>query len=69
MESYDDKWLPTPYSSLIRRTPLPQPGTSPAPPAPTGNKVLLLRIKFFSLNNISYKPVQHKIINKHSKIF
>ncbi|KAJ8917182.1 hypothetical protein NQ315_012674 [Exocentrus adspersus] len=38
LESYDDKWLPTPYSSLMRRTPLPQPGMSPAPPAPTGSE-------------------------------
>ncbi|XP_018574503.1 shootin-1, partial [Anoplophora glabripennis] len=37
-EPYDDKWLPTPYSGLIRRTPLPQPGTSPAPPATAGSE-------------------------------
>lgn len=32
----EEKWLPGPYSGLIRRTPLPQIGTSPAPPAPPG---------------------------------
>lgn len=30
----DDKWLPTPYSGLIRRTPLPQTGASPVPQPP-----------------------------------
>lgn len=37
----DDKWLPTPYTSLVRRTPLPQPGTSPAPapPPPPGTRI------------------------------
>ncbi|KAJ8985695.1 hypothetical protein NQ317_014344 [Molorchus minor] len=31
-EIYDEKWLPAPYSCLIRRTPLPATGVSPAPP-------------------------------------
>lgn len=30
----EEKWLPAPYSGLVRRTPLPQPGVSPAPPPP-----------------------------------
>lgn len=30
----DEKWLPTPYSGLIRRTPLPQAGASPVPQPP-----------------------------------
>ncbi|KAJ8947031.1 hypothetical protein NQ318_019923 [Aromia moschata] len=37
LESNDDKWLPAPYSGLIRRTPLPQTGTSPAPPPQQGS--------------------------------
>lgn len=30
----EEKWLPAPYSGLVRRTPLPQAGVSPAPPPP-----------------------------------
>ncbi|KAG5896497.1 hypothetical protein JTB14_005873 [Gonioctena quinquepunctata] len=36
-DSHDDKWLPAPYTGLIRKTPVPQPGTSPAPPPPPGS--------------------------------
>ncbi|CAH0552947.1 unnamed protein product [Brassicogethes aeneus] len=34
----DDKWLPTPYTSLVTRTPIPQQGPSPAPPPPGGSE-------------------------------
>ncbi|XP_057665663.1 outer dynein arm-docking complex subunit 3 [Diorhabda carinulata] len=34
----DEKWLPAPYAGLVRRTPLPQTGASPAPPAPPGSE-------------------------------
>ncbi|CAH1109259.1 unnamed protein product [Psylliodes chrysocephalus] len=34
----DEKWLPTPYAGLVRRTPLPQTGVSPAPPPPPGSE-------------------------------
>lgn len=34
MEGLEEKWLPAPYSGLVRRTPLPQTGASPAPPPP-----------------------------------
>ncbi|EEZ97203.1 hypothetical protein TcasGA2_TC004392 [Tribolium castaneum] len=39
LEDIEEKWLPGPYSGLVRRTPIPQPGTSPAPPPPpTGSE-------------------------------
>ncbi|XP_028149342.1 tropomyosin-1, isoforms 33/34 [Diabrotica virgifera virgifera] len=34
----DEKWLPAPYAGLVRRTPLPQTGASPAPPPPPGSE-------------------------------
>ncbi|XP_063907238.1 uveal autoantigen with coiled-coil domains and ankyrin repeats [Zophobas morio] len=37
VEAVEEKWLPAPYSGLVRRTPLPQPGASPAPPPPPGS--------------------------------
>ncbi|CAH1983312.1 unnamed protein product [Acanthoscelides obtectus] len=37
IEDPEEKWLPGSYSSLIRTTPVSQPGTSPAPPAPVSD--------------------------------
>ncbi|RZC40977.1 coiled-coil domain-containing protein 151 [Asbolus verrucosus] len=37
VDGVEEKWLPAPYSGLVRRTPLPQPGASPAPPPPPGS--------------------------------
>ncbi|XP_074029145.1 coiled-coil domain containing protein 151 [Leptinotarsa decemlineata] len=38
IDSLEEKWLPAPYTGLIKKTPLPQPGTSPAPPPPPGSE-------------------------------
>ncbi|VEN58715.1 unnamed protein product [Callosobruchus maculatus] len=37
IEEQEEKWLPGAYCSLIRATPVSQPGTSPAPPAPVSD--------------------------------
>lgn len=42
-ENNEEKWLPAPYSGLVRRTPVPQQGQSPVPQTGSG-KVIDLHI-------------------------